>query len=379
MFVKSLVHLCAALALAGALSTTPATADEYLTRKGQVPQIGGNNGSKAAPVISAPVVPQLHAMAPKALDASPPEALIQGLAAIKHGRDGSDTVIELAPRLQMMLKARGTVRPVVPGGGGQLTQVTSSRTYPYDVIGMVATGCTGALVMKHFVLTAPWCVYDTEKKQFYTNLDFTPALNGSDNPVGVVKWKNVWIAKGFQDTGDLTQAFALIELEGSPGDQLGWFGFGPMQGSGNVTSLTLTGYPFAGVPQNTVWEAQCNIDSNEKNAYFYHCPGDGKTLVTMLGAPFYAKGKTANDGAQLLGIHISSQDDKQNSWWALKLNDVNTQVILSWANPKEAPPPTTDTTDNGDNNQNQEDNGTDTGGGGDNNTNCTCDQKTGQN
>ncbi|MBI2717714.1 MAG: trypsin-like serine protease [Rhizobiales bacterium] len=353
-----------ALLLAGALlSATAANAQEIFTRKGQVPEVGSGEATRSADMINpGNGLAGSPMMSPAANSPAARETLIQGLAGLKHGRDGKDTVIELAPRLQMLLKTRGQVSPVKPvTGKGKLVQINNTKVSPYASMGMLMSGCSGVLVMKRYVLTAAWCVYDTKTQKFLENLDFVPALNGNDAPVGTIKWKNVWIPKGFQQSADLAYGFALIELEKDVGDQVGWFGFGPVKGSDNLKQLTLTGYPFANVPKNTLWEASCSIDTSQENAYFYRCPGDGKTLVSMLGAPFFIKGAKEGDPGQLLGIHISSQDDKLESWWAMRLSETHTQTILSWANGGAAPPPDQPT-----------DTGTDQGTG--DNPQCTCDK-----
>ncbi|MFT3989428.1 trypsin-like serine peptidase [Aestuariivirga sp.] len=328
-----------------------------------MPQVGSGDATKSADILT--IGPGMSTMAPRAPAATKPvgpEMMIEGLAGIKHSRNGKTMEVPVPPKLQMMLKARGAVRPD-NSSKGKLVQIKNTRVSPYASIGMIMTGCTGSVVMKRYVLTAPWCVYDTKAKKFLDNLDFVPALNGNDAPLGTIKWKNVWIPQAFQKSGDLNYAFALIELDQDIGDQTGWFGFGPVDGSENVKQLTLTSYPFADVPKNTLWEAKCNIDSNEANAYFYHCPGKGSTLATMLGGPFFAKGAKEGDAGQLLGIHITSQNDQQDSWWALKLNAANTATILAWANGGDTPP-TTD--DDGNNDDQTSDNG--------DNPQCTCDK-----
>jgi V8-like Glu-specific endopeptidase len=293
-----------------------------------------------------------------------PTALIAGLAALRHDRDGTDVIVEVPQSLQMRFRAQAAVRPIKPKKG-KLIQITSSRESPYASIGTIATGCSGTLVMKRFVLTAPWCVYDTKAKKFYENLDFVPGLNGSDAPVGSIKWKGVFLPKGFLDSGDLAFAFALIELEEDVGDKVGWFGFGPIKGDGTPNALTLTGYPFAeGVPRNSVWEANCSVDASDADAFYYRCPGDGGTLATMLGSPFFLKGKAASDPAQLLGIHINAQNDKRDSWWALKLTDAHTQTILAWANGGEVAPIEPDSSSTDDSDQSD--------GNGDGSASCTC-------
>ena len=178
-----------------------ASADEILTRKGFVPQVGGAAATAAPEVKAGANIAGGAMMAPKMETNRTPEALIEGLAGIKHSRDGTDTVVKPSARIQMMLKARGAISPVRPASKGQLVQVKNTKVSPYASMGMIMSGCSGALIMKRYVLTAPWCVYDTKAKKFYDDLDFVPALNGNDAPVGTIKWKNAWIPKAFQELG----------------------------------------------------------------------------------------------------------------------------------------------------------------------------------
>lgn len=332
MIRKFSLTICTTLALA--LTAGAAVSAELLTRKGASAKIGAGDATKSADVIDAGVELSPGAMhAPKSMAAESPvtsDSLIDGLSAIKHGRDGQDTVVPVPAKLQMMLKAKKAMAPKPVKG--KFVQIKNSLVSPYASMGIIMSGCSGALVMNNYVLTSPWCVYNLQTKKFYENLDFIPAINGTEAPIGTIKWKNVWMPKGYQDTGDLAYAFALIELEGKPGDQMGWFGFGPAEGSENVKKLTVTGYPFIGTPKNTLWETTCTIDANQEHAYFYRCPGKGPTIITMVGSPAFIKGAKEGDPGQLIGIHTSSQDDKQNSWWAMKLNAAHTETILSWAN-----------------------------------------------
>jgi len=328
----SSILICSALALA--LGAGAAFSAELLNRRGAAATLGAGDTAKSVEAIDAGSGVSAGAMhAPKSRAAEKPvtpDAVIEGLSGIKHGRDGQDTVVPVPAKLQMMLKAKKAMAPKAVKG--KFVQIKNSRVSPYASIGTIMSGCTGALVMNNYVLTSPWCVYNSQTKKFYENLDFIPALNGTDTPVGTIRWKNVWIPKGYQDTGDLALAFALIELEGKPGDQMGWFGFGPAEGSETVKKLTVAGYPYLGVPKNTVWETRCTIDANEENAYFYRCPGKGPTIITMVGSPAFIKGAKEGDLGQLIGIHTSSQDEKQDSWWAMKLNAAHTETTLSWAN-----------------------------------------------
>lgn len=280
-------------------------------------------GTLAAP--SAPMM-QPKAAPPAAMA---PQKMIEGLGAIKGSRDGTQTTIETPARVRNMLmgKQSGMI-----GGDkkdkGELKRVANTAEYPYATMGVIASGCTGTVVMQRFVLTAAWCVFDLQNKKFYENLNFYPAMDGKKAPFGEVPWKNVWVAKGFAEGGDLNFAYGLIELDQPIGDKTGWLGFGDLPKA--RPKLTLTGYPFAGVPDLTMWESKCTTDAVEDNHLFYRCPGKGASLAAMMGSPIWFKGK-AEDAWQIVGIHVTAQDDKQNSWWAARLNAAHTETILSWA------------------------------------------------
>ena len=327
-----------------------------------------------------------------------PQKMIDGLSAIKGSRDGTQTEVDAPRRVQRMLmrKQSGMI-----GGDGtdkkddkkkkkkktsDLTPISDTAQFPYTTMGVIASGCTGTVVMKRFVLTAAWCVYDLKAKSFYKNLNFFPAINGKKTPYGEVAWKNAWVAKGFTDSGDLNFGYGLIELDKDIGDSIGWFGFGDVP-KFNFKRLDVTGYPFATVPPLTMWSTKCAIDAAEENAIFYRCPGDAKALSTMLGAPMWYKGKEDNEW-QILGIHVTSQNDKQDSFWAARLNRAHTETIIAWAKSadnKDTGTEETDTEDTGTDDQNADDESDDeatdedTGNGDDQvvdkKPDCTCDDQ----
>ena len=280
--------------------------------------------------LAAPQAPMSQFVAPAS--GMTPQMMIEGLSAIKGSRDGTQSEVETPRRVKRMLmgKQSGMI-----GGDkkdkkkGDLKRVGNTGEYPYTAMGVIASGCSGTVVMKRFVLTAAWCVYDLKGKKFYENLNFFPAMNGKAAPFGEVAWKNAWVAKGFSDKGDLNFGYGLIELDKDIGDTVGWFGFGDVPKLGR--QLTMTGYPFAVVPAQTMWETRCGIDGADDNAIFYKCPGEPKALAAMLGSPIWFKGKT-DDSWQIAGIHVNAQNDKMDSWWAARLSKAHTETILAWAN-----------------------------------------------
>ena len=334
--------------------------------------------------LAAPQAPMSQFTSPAG--AMTPQMMVEGLSALKGSRDGTQTEIGTPRRVKRMLM--GKQSGMIGGDGnkkkGDLKRVGNTGEYPYTTMGVIASGCTGTVVMKRFVLTAAWCVYDLKAKKFYKNFNFFPAMNGKKTPFGEVAWKNVWVAKGFAEKGDLNFGYGLIELEQDIGDTVGWFGFGDMPKM--AKQFTMTGYPFAVVPAQTMWETRCAVDGADDNAIFYRCPGDGKAMAAMLGSPIWFKGKT-DDSWQIVGIHVTAQNDKQDSWWAARLSKVHTETILSWAdsaNKKDTGTEdqgtdeqvTEDQTDTGTDDQvDDEDTGTGTEKVTDTEPKCTCDEE----
>ncbi len=281
--------------------------------------------------LAAPQAPMSQFVAPAA--SMTPQMMIEGLSAIKGSRDGTQTEVGTPRRVKRMLmgKQSGMIgdKKDKKKKTADLKRVENTGEYPYTTMGVVASGCSGTVVMKRFVLTAAWCVYDLKGKKFYENLNFFPAMNGKKTPFGEIQWKNAWVAKGFSDKGDLNFGYGLIELDQDIGDKVGWFGFGDVPKLGRT--LTMTGYPFAVVPSQTMWETRCNIDGADDNAIFYKCPGDPKAVAAMLGSPIWFKGK-ADDSWQIVGIHVTAQNDKMESWWAARLSKAHTETLIAWAN-----------------------------------------------
>jgi V8-like Glu-specific endopeptidase len=322
-----------------------------------------------------PAAPAAPMAAPVVRPSMSPQMMLEGLSAIKGSADGTETEIGVPPRVKRMLMGRqqGMIGGGDQGDQGKLQPIKDTGKFPYTTIGVVASGCTGTLVMQRFVLTAAWCVYDLKAKSFYKNLDFLPAMSGKQTPFGRIPWKNAWVAKGFVETGDLNFAYGLIELAQPIGDQAGWFGFGD-EPKFNFKKIAVTGYPFAGVPELTMWETKCGIDAAEENAVFYRCSGDGKALSAMLGSPMWYKGKTDTDW-KIVGIHITSQNDQMNSFWASRLNAATTETLIAWAKSADQTDTGTGTDDGGDNADDQDTGDDDVADNGDDNTKCTCDQQ----
>jgi glutamyl endopeptidase len=266
-------------------------------------------------------------------EAASPAERLDALSAVTHSRDGATGSIAVPARLRAMIlsggKAAGLVRPAGGGGGnkGEPKQITPTTNYPYTAVGLIGgSGCTGVLVGKRFVLTAAFCVYDTDKKAWIDNLDFWPAVDAGNAPYGSIRWKTAYATKGFTEDGDWNYNYALVELDSDIGDQLGWMGFG-YDNNFPFKELTLTGFP-AGVPDFTMWEVVCKVSSDSKATdpfVLYRCPGK-KELEGANGAPMWAVNKE-NNSPYVYGVHLVPY---KGQYAGRRITQDVYEMLLSW-------------------------------------------------
>jgi V8-like Glu-specific endopeptidase len=256
------------------------------------------------------------------------EQLVEALKGVSISRTGKTRTIGVPPRVLRMLTAKDKASTVTPQRKpGKLVQINKTDVSPYAAVGLLANGCTGALIGKRFVLTAGYCIYDTEKQQFDQNLDFYPGINGDQQPFGAVKWKNAWAPTGF--TKDKNQDFnwALIELDSNIGEQAGWFGFG-YNNEFPFKSLNVAGYPGGknmGVPDFSMWQTSCQLGKPAETWLNYVCP-KSKAMGGFWGAPLWIGSDEKQDWT-IFGVHIGTFE---KGHWGVRMNQVNYETLIAW-------------------------------------------------
>lgn len=310
------------LLIAAILAGPASAAEKSLVKRGQWPSVeaGGAKSSNT----QGPTTKPGAGMARAPVQQLSPAAKLDALSGMKMSRDGKASAVKVPRRLKsMVLKGQGAAAIMEAPKPGKLVPIKDTTQYPYTAVGLLSNGCSGTLIGKRFVLTAAYCIFNPESKQFEKNLDFYPGINGETRPFDGVQWKNAWVTKGFAEQGNWEQAYGLVELQSDVGDQNGWFGYGhvPQIPKGP----TMTGYP-AGVPDFTMWETVCPVKAADKSFIAYNCPMK-KPLEGMAGAAIWIVDKQSN-GPMLIAIHGGPL--KGADLWGQRINEEAFYTLQAW-------------------------------------------------
>lgn len=317
------IAFTSSLFIAAVLGGPAFAEDTAKIKRGQWPSLEAGATKSGGDVKAPSIKPGAAKPARKAQEKLTPAGQLNALTGMSMSRDGKARTIKVPNRLKgMVLKGQSAAAIGQAPKPGKLVPIKDTTQYPYTAVGLLSNGCSGTLIGKRFVLTAAYCIFNPESKQWDQNLDFYPGINGETRPFDGVKWKNAWVTKGFAEEGNWNLAFGLVELQSDVGDQNGWFGFGHLPQIPKGPAMT--GYP-AGVPDFTMWEASCPVKGADKSFILYNCLMK-KPLEGMAGAAIWIVDKQSN-GPMLIAIHGGPL---KADLWGQRINEEAFYTLQAW-------------------------------------------------
>lgn len=186
-------------------------------------------------------------------------------------------------------------------------RVTPTTSYPSRAIGLInrngSLHCTGWLVSKDTILTAGHCVHTGGSGgTWYSGLTFRAGSDGNTAPYGTCSPRGTWALNGWVNSRDTRYDAAIIKLNCSVGNTVGWFGMWWQSASLNGLTTIVQGYP--GDKPSTQWRSTDFVRATETEKIYYQ----NDTIGGQSGSPVYqnrAAGSSSCAGVCAMAIHTN--------------------------------------------------------------------------
>ncbi len=188
-------------------------------------------------------------------------------------------------------------------------QVTATTAYPARAVGQIegfdsligGYTCTGWLIDQNTILTSGHCVHPpgTPDNNIAESIEFAPGRNGGTDPYGSCFGTDVFTPSEWSVNESEYADWALVQLDCTVGDDVGWFGFFSVPGRTALRNslARVQGYP-GDKPDGTQWGMTDRIEASQTKMVFY----DIDTFGGQSGSPVW-KNRTACGGPCGMAVH----------------------------------------------------------------------------
>jgi len=209
------------------------------------------------------------------------------------------------------------VKPSKIIGSDDRVRVTNTTDFSYSAVVHLSIeypddpdtyGCTGFLVNEDTVVTAGHCVHDSSKGGWAKNIDASPGRNGTSMPYNTYQNKTLYSVKGWTEKEKPEYDYGAIKLDGSPGNNTGWFGYRTTNGDDLDPvgkSATVSGYP-GDKTIGTMWKDSDNINQALEYLLLYQID----TYDGQSGSSVYRN--YSDTGQTAIAIHTGSLSSPYN-------------------------------------------------------------------
>lgn len=193
--------------------------------------------------------------------------------------------------------------------------VRSTMGYPERTVGLLGDQCSATLIGPNYALTAAHCVWNDERRAFYTQLEFTPGKQAHREPFSSYRPTRILFPKDYWLHGETRSDYALLVFREPIGHRLGWMAFGTRE-SGSFYGKIM-GYPLDKT-FGTLWQARCPISLNGSQIT-HQCD----TVEGMSGSPLYVEEAIPF----LLGLHTHGGIDTNGG---KRITEKMFRVLQAW-------------------------------------------------